>query len=234
MNSSMVKKIFLIFFLIINCHTANRQVKLPPIIYFPDLVKAKISIDLDEIQINRNWKQGSYLKFSSLNSYQILVKNEEFKIFLRDKLQEKLAESNLTKEDFVSVEIYEFSINYTVEKDFGITFPSETITSVLDIKAVAFIKDKRHEISYSQIITPYQRQSGFPLLFTVALSQLFDLFGAFPERGYSLLVSIPITAVVFYYSSKTENIEKYFEMDLNKYCSYLRDKLEILADRKNK
>ena len=223
--------LFIIIFLELSCNSVNRKLEPIPNKYFPETIKAIVSTDLTEIKINRKWNQDSYLKPSSLNSYSIFVNNEDFKIYLRDKFQEKLAESNLIKEDKVTVEVNLINVSYDIDKDFGISFPSETITSSLNVKAVIFIYDQRREILYENVPMTYRRSLGNPSGLWASSTGLFGMTHL--KLGYSGLAASVVTAIVYYFDAKKDNIERYLEEDLNRYCYFLRDKLEEIKNEKN-
>ncbi|HNN79528.1 MAG TPA: hypothetical protein PKL30_11645 [Leptospiraceae bacterium] len=131
----MNKKILLIsFFLYFNCYNENRQLKPLSNKYFLKTIEANVPIELKEIQIFREWTNESYLKPPNLNSYIIYVDSEKFKIYFKEKLQEKIAESNLVQEDNVKVEIETFSLSYKIVKDFGIIIPHQIITSNMQVE----------------------------------------------------------------------------------------------------
>lgn len=213
----------LLSFFLFNCYSASRKLKPLTNKYFPKTIEANVPIELKEIPIQREWTDDSYLNPPNLNSYIIYVDSEKFKIYFKEKLQEKIAESNLVQEDNVKVEIESFSLSYKIVKDFGIISPTEIITSNLQVSAKVSILNQIEKIDYSYVPI-YQKPLGFPLLFGLALANLMRMGNV--VAGTAVLASSIVTSGVFYYAAKTDNIERYVESDLDRYSYYLRNKLE--------
>ncbi|HMV41756.1 MAG TPA: hypothetical protein PK079_16725 [Leptospiraceae bacterium] len=220
----MNKKILLIsFFLYFNCYNENRQLKPLSNKYFLKTIEANVPIELKEIQIFREWTNESYLKPPNLNSYIIYVDSEKFKIYFKEKLQEKIAESNLVQEDNVKVEIETFSLSYKIVKDFGIIIPHQIITSNMQVRTKVTILNRVETIEYTKKLVS-ESNLGSPFLIFYSLTALMRMGNV--VLGTAALGSSILTGGIFYFDAMSDNIERYVESDLDRYSYYLRNKLE--------
>ncbi len=227
---------YLFFFLVfnqINCYQANRQFELiQNKKNFENVKVVHVSTDINEIRINRKWGQKSYLNPSSLNSYTIYLNNEEFKVYLRNKLQEKLAESDLNKDKNVIVKLNFTEITYLIEKDSGIFFPMDSYFINLKAKIIILFDKQKKEINYELIPTFKNKSNGLPLLSWSGSQGLFRAAKVNPP--FSGLGATVITTLIHYFIGKNEKIEKYLDNDLDQFGYFLRDKLEFLEFKNNK
>jgi hypothetical protein len=211
--------ILLLFLL--NCQIDNRNMKNLSINSNYETIPINVHCNFNEIMIKRKWNENSYFKFESLNNYSVLINKENLSDYSSKLFKERIVTIIPSNNKNISISIELTSLEYIIEKEFSIFFPTQNVNSNLS----AFINiqngDKIKNFLYSKGINNRQTSSpftsfigGFLLLRMANLNLLTSAIG-----------STLSVATMFYIIEKNENIERLIEKDLDSLANFIRDSL---------
>ncbi len=186
-----------------------------------ETIPINVHCNFNEIMIKRKWNENSYFKFESLNNYSVLINKENLSDYSSKLFKERIVTIIPSNNKNISISIELTSLEYIIEKEFSIFFPTQNVNSNLS----AFINiqngDKIKNFLYSKGINNRQTSSpftsfigGFLLLRMANLNLLTSAIG-----------STLSVATMFYIIEKNENIERLIEKDLDSLANFIRDSL---------